>query len=206
MAFNYYNNKKPQINNDRYLKYFTIIITSIVTTSLLLLLFLVVKPYLDEKNAINQDIVGFKKDILAQESYRAHQGEAQVSDRVVARFKGKVDDVYIDNLSIEKEVFIIGSNNYIPGFEEGFINHKAGDSFTITTSFPLDDSFGELAGKEVIFEVFLIEVLRFDNTIKMDDDFVKVLASRYKEFSGLENVQDLDTFLAKQYKLTRKKG
>jgi trigger factor len=62
------------------------------------------------------------------------------------------------NMSGEGTELIIGSNQFIPGFETGLINHKAGEKVMLDLSFPKDYHIQDLAGKPVKFNVEIISV------------------------------------------------
>lgn len=53
----------------------------------------------------------------------------------------------------------IGSGELIPGFEEGCIGHKIGESFDLTLTFPEDYHNEKLAGKEAVFKVKIMDIL-----------------------------------------------
>lgn len=66
----------------------------------------------------------------------------------------------------------IGSNTFIPGFEDALIGKTAGESFELPITFPADYGHAELAGKDVIFQVKVNEV-KFRELPKLDDEFAK---------------------------------
>ncbi|MBI3494361.1 trigger factor [Candidatus Saccharibacteria bacterium] len=67
---------------------------------------------------------------------------------------------------------IIGSNSFIPGFEEGLVGKKAGDVFDLPVTFPSDYQAAHLAGQKCKFEVKIKEV-REVVLPKVDDEFAK---------------------------------
>lgn len=64
----------------------------------------------------------------------------------------------------------LGSNTFIPGFEEGIIGKKAGDEFDLPLTFPKDYHAKTLAGAKVAFKV-KVNVVKAVNLPKVDDDF-----------------------------------
>ena len=76
-------------------------------------------------------------------------------DEVVMDFIGKKDDVEFDGGKAEDYSLKIGSGQFIPGFEEGIVGHKAGDKFDLELKFPKDYHAKELAGQKVTFSVEL---------------------------------------------------
>ncbi|MBP1757387.1 MAG: tig [Firmicutes bacterium] len=66
----------------------------------------------------------------------------------------------------------IGSNTFIPGFEDALIGKTAGESFDLPITFPADYGSADLAGKDVVFQVKVNEV-KFRELPKLDDEFAK---------------------------------
>jgi len=92
--------------------------------------------------------------------------ETKVSDKetlekgdiAVINFKGTVDGKPIEGGSAEDYPLEIGSNTFIPGFEDQLIGMKVGEKRKIKVTFPQDYGAKELAGKEAEFEVELQEI------------------------------------------------
>lgn len=78
---------------------------------------------------------------------------AKDGDETVIDFTGKKDDVAFDGGSAKDYTLTLGSNQFIPGFEEAVVGHKAGDEFDIPLTFPKDYHAAELAGAKVVFSV-----------------------------------------------------
>jgi trigger factor len=66
----------------------------------------------------------------------------------------------------------LGSNSFIPGFEEAIVGHKAGDEFDIPLTFPKEYHSAELAGAKVVFKVKLNKVTEL-KLPDIDDEFAK---------------------------------
>ena len=79
-------------------------------------------------------------------------------DETVIDFTGKKDDVAFDGGTAKDYTLTIGSNQFIPGFEEALIGHKAGEEFDIPLKFPADYHAAELAGADVVFSVKITAV------------------------------------------------
>jgi trigger factor len=84
--------------------------------------------------------------------------KAKESDQVVMAFVGKVDGEAFDGGSAEDYPLVLGSNSFIPGFEEQLVGVKAGEEKAVTVSFPADYQAEHLAGKEAIFDCTIVEV------------------------------------------------
>lgn len=93
-------------------------------------------------------------------------------DVAVIDFKGYINDVEFEGGSAEKFNLKIGSNSFIPGFEEQLIGMEYGDERTITVTFPKDYQSEELAGKETNFIVKLHEIQE-QKAETPDDAFAK---------------------------------
>ena len=97
---------------------------------------------------------------------------AQNGDDVVIDFEGFRDGAPFEGGKAEKYTLKLGSNQFIPGFEEQIVGHSVGDEFDINVSFPEDYHAKELAGAPVVFKIKLHEI-RLTEIPELDDDFVK---------------------------------
>ena len=84
--------------------------------------------------------------------------KAKDGDQVVMAFVGKVDGEAFDGGSDEDYPLVLGSNSFIPGFEEQLVGVKAGEEKAVTVSFPAEYQAEHLAGKEAIFDCTIVEV------------------------------------------------
>ncbi|MFZ1258198.1 MAG: trigger factor [Candidatus Saccharimonas sp.] len=84
--------------------------------------------------------------------------DAQSGDEVVIDFVGKKDDVAFDGGTATDYALTLGSNSFIPGFEDALIGKAAGDSLDIPLSFPNDYHSKDLAGAKVVFSVTVKKV------------------------------------------------
>jgi trigger factor len=110
--------------------------------------------------------------------------EAKNGDEVVIDFLGKKDGVAFDGGAAEDYTLSLGSNQFIPGFEEGVVGHKAGDKFDLDLAFPKDYHAKDLAGSKVTFTVTLKKVL--ESTLpKVDDE----LAAKAGPFTSLAELK-----------------
>ncbi len=93
-------------------------------------------------------------------------------DHAVIDFEGFKDDVAFDGGKAEGHVLEIGSNSFVPGFEDQLIGMKIEDQKDITVTFPAEYQAADLAGAEVVFKVTLHEI-KAKATTTIDDDFAK---------------------------------
>lgn len=103
------------------------------------------------------------------------EGEAaEKDDRVTISFVGRIDGVPFEGGKGEDIPVQIGSNSFIPGFEEQLIGVKAGETRTLNAKFPDAYQAPQLAGKDAAFEV-TVKSIEKPGEMKTDDDFAKTL-------------------------------
>ena len=83
---------------------------------------------------------------------------AREGDEAIIDFVGKKDGVAFDGGSAKDFALKLGSGQFIPGFEEGVVGHKAGETFDLDLEFPKDYHAENLAGAKVVFSVTLHKV------------------------------------------------
>ncbi len=91
-------------------------------------------------------------------TYETKEGKAADGDRVTLDYLGKVDGEAFEGGKDENAELIIGSNRFIPGFEEQLVGVKAGDEKVITVTFPSEYPAKNLAGKEATFDLVIKDV------------------------------------------------
>ncbi|MBR3569714.1 MAG: trigger factor [Oscillibacter sp.] len=109
--------------------------------------------------------------------------EAKPGDTVVIDFEGFLNGEPFEGGKGEKHSLEIGSESFVPGFEEQLVGIKAGDEREINITFP-DNYAPELAGKEAVFKVKAHEVKEKDAP-EIDDEFAKDVS----EFDTLEELR-----------------
>ena len=132
---------------------------------------IVTKPEVEIKKYKNLGIKSEKINITEEEINKGveelQQKYAEISlkedaivtgDTVVLDFLGKKDGVPFEGGKGENYPLEIGSNTFIPGFEDSLIGLKSGDSKDIEVTFPKDYPSEDLKGQKVIFEVKINEV------------------------------------------------
>ena len=98
--------------------------------------------------------------------------EAQNGDITVIDYEGFVDGAAFEGGKAENATLNLGSNTFIPGFEDQIIGHKTGEEFDINVKFPEDYHATELASKDAVFKIKLHEI-KIKELPEVDDDFVK---------------------------------
>jgi len=96
----------------------------------------------------------------------------QSGDVIQIDFLGKVDDVAFDGGSAEDYELELGSNSFIPGFEDQLIGKNAGDAVTVNVTFPESYGAENLAGKPAVFDVTIKEI-KGAEPAAIDDELAK---------------------------------
>lgn len=114
---------------------------------------------------------------------------ASLGDTVVIDFEGFQDDVAFEGGKGENYPLELGSNSFIPGFEEQLVGTSKEQELSIDVTFPEEYGVETLAGKPVTFKVKVHEVKKRELP-ELDDDFVKELAKE-----NVETMDQLNEFL-----------
>lgn len=105
------------------------------------------------------------------------------NDIVVIDFEGFVDGKAFEGGKAEKYELTIGSNQFIPGFEDQIIGHKIGDEFDVNVKFP-EDYQADLASKDAVFKIKL-HGIKVKDVPALDDEFAKDVS----EFDTLDELK-----------------
>ena len=105
---------------------------------------------------------------------RRKDTKAKDGDQVVIDFVGKVDGEAFDGGSAEDYPLVLGSNSFIPGFEEQLVGVKVEEEKVVTVTFPEEYQAGHLAGKEAEFTCY-VKAVKEPAPAEIDDD----LAQKY---------------------------
>lgn len=135
--------------------------------------------------AIDRPVVSISEEDVEKEVQRVFtqqrgyedKGDGAVvadGDRLGLSFKGTIDGVAFPGGTADHAHLIVGSGEFIPGFEEQLIGMKKGETKTIQVTFPADYQQADLAGKQADFEV---TILHADGPKEgtLDDEFAKTL-------------------------------
>ncbi|TCO67706.1 trigger factor [Caldanaerobacter subterraneus] len=117
--------------------------------------------------------------IIPVEGRPAEQGDIAVID-----FEGYIDDKPFEGGKGENYELELGSNTFVPGFEDQIIGHNVGETFDVTVTFPEDYRVEELKGKTAVFKVTL-KALNKKELPELDDEFAKDVS----EFETLEELK-----------------
>lgn len=112
-------------------------------------------------------------------------------DTTIIDFKGSIDGEAFEGGSGENFTLVIGSQQFIPGYEEQLIGKNAGEEVEVKVTFPEDYHAAELAGKEAVFATKINEI-KVKELPELDDEFAKDTS----EFDTLEELKaDMKTKL-----------
>ena len=109
---------------------------------------------------------------------------AKLEDTVVIDFCGSVDGVEFEGGKAENHELKLGSNTFIPGFEDQVVGMKTEEEKDINVKFPDEYFSKDLAGKDAVFKVKLHEI-KEKELPKIDDEFVKDVS----EFDTLKELK-----------------
>lgn len=122
------------------------------------------------------------------------EGEVKNGDVAVIDFEGFKDGKPFDGGKGENYSLEIGSNTFIPGFEEQVIGMKTGEEKDLTVSFPEDYGVEDLKGQPVIFKVKVNEI-KEKVTRELDKEFFEDLA-----MEGVDSKETLEKEVEKNIK------
>jgi trigger factor len=120
---------------------------------------------------------------------RKKGSKAKDGDQVVMDFVGKIDGEAFEGGAAEDYPLVLGSNSFIPGFEDQLVGVKAGEEKAVTVNFPEEYQAEHLAGKEAVFDCTIKEV-KAPKPAEIDDE----LAKKY----GAEDLATLKTQIAER--------
>ena len=122
------------------------------------------------------------------------EGKIESGDIAVIDFEGFKDGVAFEGGKGENYSLTIGSNTFIPGFEDALIGHKSGENVDVNVTFPKDYQSEELKGKKAIFKVTIHEV-KTKVLPELDENFFLDL-----EMDGVKSKKDLEKVTEEQIK------
>lgn len=138
------------------------------------------RPIVDvSDDEINEQI---ERIAESNNTYETKKGKAADKDQITMDYLGKIDGEPFDGGADQGAKLVLGSNTFIPGFEEQLIGQKAGDELEVKVKFPDEYGAEHLAGKDAVFEVIVHEVGK-PGKVAIDDKLAEGL--------GLESLEKL---------------
>ena len=114
------------------------------------------------------------------------EGAAELGDTVVIDFEGFLSDQAFEGGKGENHSLELGSNSFIPGFEDQLVGTKAGDQVEVKVTFPEAYHAENLKGQDAVFKVTVHEV-KAKELPELDDEFAKDVDSEVESLAELEN-------------------
>jgi len=142
-----------------------------------------------EKKVIPVEDTLIEADLLSLQDRNARlvsvsDRAAQLDDTANINFEGFADGVAFEGGKGEDFDLLLGSGQFIPGFEEQVVGHEIGEEFDVNVTFPEVYHASELAGKPAVFKVKINE-LKVKELPELDDEFAKDVS----EFDTLEELK-----------------
>ncbi|MDO9628431.1 MAG: trigger factor [Acholeplasmataceae bacterium] len=126
-----------------------------------------------------------KNLLTANSELTPKEGPIEFGDTAIFDFEGFLDGTPFEGGKAENHSLEIGSNQFIPGFEEQMVGLKSGDEKDLNVTFPEQYQAANLAGKPVVFKIKLHEV-KAKASVELNDEFVKSLNKE-----GVSTVEEL---------------
>ena len=140
----------------------------------------------DEVNVTDEDVeaeLSKVQDRFADWVLREEGQPAEDGDQVTIDFVGKKDGEPFEGGSGENYPLELGSNTFIPGFEEQLVGVKTDDVKDVTVTFPEDYQAADLAGKEAVFTVTVHDI-KYKDRPEVNDELIAQLKR-----DGVETVE-----------------
>ncbi|MET3838512.1 trigger factor [Bradyrhizobium sp. OAE829] len=144
--------------------------------------FTVEKPVVDVSDSDVDDAIKRIADQSRPYNAKSEGAKAENGDRVTINFTGRIDGTPFEGGTGEGIQVVIGTGQFIPGFEEQLIGIGAGETRTLKVSFPKNYASEKLAGQPAEFETTATAIEAPGETV-VDDEFAKTL--------GLESLDKL---------------
>lgn len=149
----------------------------------------------DIENELSKVQDRFADWVLREENEPAVNG-----DQVTIDFVGKKDGEPFEGGSGENYPLELGSNTFIPGFEEQLIGVRPGDVKDVNVTFPEDYQAKDLAGKDAVFTVTVHDI-KYKDRPEVNDDLIKKLKR-----DGVETVEKYKEVTREELKSSREKA
>lgn len=138
----------------------------------------------------DSDVKISKEKLLSAKSEKVESNDPiEKGDFAVFDFKGFIDGKAFEGGEAEGYELMIGSQQFIPGFEDQMIGLKAGDEKDIHVTFPENYHMKDYASKEAIFKVKIIKVIKV-KTPELTEEFIKTL-----EIPKVTTESELESYL-----------
>jgi trigger factor len=124
-----------------------------------------------EESAVNEALENLAKSAQNFED-RRKGSKAKDGDQVVIDFKGFVDGEAFEGGAGEDYPLVLGSNSFIPGFEDQLVGAKMDEEVKVNVKFPEEYGAAHLAGKDAVFEC-VVKAVKAPKPAEIDDELAK---------------------------------
>ena len=153
-----------------------------------------VKVKKQSTRVLKKDVEAYINNVLKGKAENViKEGEASLGDTVVIDFEGFIDGVAFEGGKGENYSLELGSNSFVPGFEEQLVGAKSEDNVEVKVTFP-ENYHGDLASKEAVFKCVVHEV-KTKVVPVLDEEFVKEL-----ELENVNTVEEYQEYVKKLLK------
>lgn len=124
---------------------------------------------------VTDEDVNKQIDIIRKKNARIVSVEdraAQMGDEVIIDFEGFFGDKAFEGGKGESHPLVLGSGQFIPGFEDQIAGHNIGDEFDVNVTFPEDYQMTDYAGKDAVFKTKL-KSISYEELPEINDDLIK---------------------------------
>lgn len=150
------------------------------------------KAEITVKKADIDDVLGRIKQQYATKTEVTRK--AKLGDEATIDYVGKKDGEEFAGGSAKDYALVLGSNSFIPGFEDAIVGHSTGDEFDVPLTFPKEYHAKDLAGKKVVFSVKLNKLQELVEPEETDE-----LAAKIGSFTSMAEVRkDIEAELKAQ--------
>ena len=153
-----------------------------------------VKVKKQSTRVLKKDVEAYINNVLKGKAENViKEGEASLGDTVVIDFEGFIDGVAFEGGKGENYSLELGSNSFVPGFEEQLVGAKSEDNVEVKVTFP-ENYHGDLSSKEAVFKCVVHEV-KTKVVPVLDEEFVKEL-----ELENVNTVEEYQEYVKKLLK------
>lgn len=157
-----------------------------------------VKVKKQSTRVLKKDVEAYINNVLKGKAENViKEGAAELGDTVVIDFEGFVDGVAFEGGKGENYSLELGSNSFVPGFEEQLVGAKSEDNVEVKVTFP-ENYHANLASKDAVFKCVVHEV-KTKVVPELNDDFVKEL--EIENVNTVEEYQEHVKALLKEQKV-----
>ena len=133
-----------------------------------------------------KDVADYVANVLAQNTFTVNVDRpAQNGDVLIIDYAGSIDGELFEGGLAQDQEITLGAGGFIPGFEDGIVGMRAGETKTVTATFPQDYGVDELNGKAAQFEITVSSVAE-----KRDPEYTDEFVKEVLDFDSIEAYEE----------------